>query len=349
MPRVYDMMLKRLKNPYELPILLSEASANDFVTAALGEIAASGKGVPIVGFDLEWKPTRKSPVALMQICIRSLNADDTPDFGCVLRVLRAGAITGSLRTMLEDPRILKLGVGIHQDAKRLLRDTGVGMRGWVDLARLVSREKIFCKKSLGGVVQGVLGFDLPKNPDVRCSDWEAEKLNAAQIIYAAADAAVAVDVFESLSQRREAKHNFSADGLLHWVRDIVEKPMQATGQQRKQSTNTSDRKNKILSRQEVERRAARSGRLRSASCRLNTRFVRKRPLYENCKVLHPNGDFMFTCSRRKINFYLEKNLAVVVGEYKSDSPVTIRLTFTPKGRGKNGSREGVARRDFNFI
>ena len=55
-------------------------------------------------------------------------------------------------------------------------------------------------------------------------------------------------------------------------------------------------------------------------------------IYGNCSVLHPDGTLMFRCDTDRIDWYLERNLAVVVNE----TPMTIQLTFTPRGKGHIG-------------
>jgi hypothetical protein len=57
---------------------------------------------------------------------------------------------------------------------------------------------------------------------------------------------------------------------------------------------------------------------------------RKVLIYDNCKVLNPNGDLMFRCLKKKINWYLKRNLAVVI----DNDPLTIQLNFVPKGKGE---------------
>lgn len=47
----------------------------------------------------------------------------------------------------------------------------------------------------------------------------------------------------------------------------------------------------------------------------------------NWEVYHPDGHHMFTCGDRRASWYLERDLAKPIGEYK------IKLTFTPKGHG----------------
>jgi exonuclease 3'-5' domain-containing protein 2 len=54
---------------------------------------------------------------------------------------------------------------------------------------------------------------------------------------------------------------------------------------------------------------------------------------ENWKVYHPNGRHMFTCGEKKATWYLERDLAKIIGEKK------IELTFDPKGNGFEDNEE----------
>lgn len=59
-------------------------------------------------------------------------------------------------------------------------------------------------------------------------------------------------------------------------------------------------------------------------------IISKKPMYGNYKVYHPKGHLMFYCSKKKYNWYLKRDLAIVLeGEEKS-----IQLTFNPKGDGE---------------
>jgi hypothetical protein len=55
----------------------------------------------------------------------------------------------------------------------------------------------------------------------------------------------------------------------------------------------------------------------------------KTPQYENCEVLSPEGQLMFRCCRKKALWYLDRNL----GKKIIDDPLTVQLTFVPKGAG----------------
>jgi hypothetical protein len=58
-------------------------------------------------------------------------------------------------------------------------------------------------------------------------------------------------------------------------------------------------------------------------------FTLKTPQYDNCKVLSPEGNLMFRCHKKKVYWYLDRDL----GELVNDNPLTIRLIFDPKGMG----------------
>lgn len=57
--------------------------------------------------------------------------------------------------------------------------------------------------------------------------------------------------------------------------------------------------------------------------------ISKKPMYGNYKVYHPKGHLMFYCDLKKFNWYLDRNLAVLL-----DEPKSIQLTFEPKGDGE---------------
>jgi hypothetical protein len=54
---------------------------------------------------------------------------------------------------------------------------------------------------------------------------------------------------------------------------------------------------------------------------------------ENWMVHHPNGRHMFTCGEKKAMWYLEKDLAKVIGNKK------IKFTFDPRGNGFEDNEE----------
>ncbi len=57
---------------------------------------------------------------------------------------------------------------------------------------------------------------------------------------------------------------------------------------------------------------------------------RKNLIYENCEVFSPKGELMFRCLKKRANWYLKRELAKKL----KDDPLSIQLTFTPKGKGE---------------
>ncbi len=66
----------------------------------------------------------------------------------------------------------------------------------------------------------------------------------------------------------------------------------------------------------------------------------KNAIYEGCQVLSPEGELMFRCRRKKAEWYLKKDLASRL----SDDPLTIQLSFVPKGPGRVGDPFHLQRR-----
>jgi len=56
--------------------------------------------------------------------------------------------------------------------------------------------------------------------------------------------------------------------------------------------------------------------------------ILKSNLYENNEVYHPNGNLMFYCKMKRVDWYLNKGLAEKIGHKK------YQLTFVPGGEGE---------------
>jgi len=59
------------------------------------------------------------------------------------------------------------------------------------------------------------------------------------------------------------------------------------------------------------------------------KFSLKRPIYENCKILAPDGEILCKWDKKKVQWYLERDLAELIKE----EPLTVKLKFEPSGRG----------------
>ncbi|KAI9832841.1 MAG: hypothetical protein M1826_001007 [Phylliscum demangeonii] len=173
---------------------------------------------PVVGFDLEWiaqaKSTDgiKSNISLIQLACEERVAlfhvgmfrQDVADDALSL-------VAPTLKTIMESPEIIKVGVNIKGDCTRLRNFLGIDSRGIVELShlhnlvRVASGEPGPLNKRLVALAQQTqehLGLPLWKGP-VRSSNW-MEVLDPQQIKYAASDAYAALHIYDVLEQKRLA-------------------------------------------------------------------------------------------------------------------------------------------------
>ena len=110
----------------------------------------------------------------------------------------------SLRSVLSDPKILKVGVGIRDDIKSLQRSGSFPPASFVDLQEYVKfygiEDKSFSK--LMGII-----YQVRISKKQRVTNWDAPVLTEAQIRYAATDAWGALKMYLKLSSlfKHEAK------------------------------------------------------------------------------------------------------------------------------------------------
>lgn len=176
------------------------------------------RGANVVGFDLEWErfkskageDSAKRCVSLMQLAAE----DKVALFH--LAVFRGGdsvaeMVPPSLRAMLEDPSVIKVGVNIGGDATRLRNVFGIEMQGNIELSHLYKLVKFGESQpekvnkglqSLAKQVEEVLHLPLAKGA-VRTSSW-SKRLNLQQIEYATSDAYAGLRLYYELERRRKA-------------------------------------------------------------------------------------------------------------------------------------------------
>ena len=148
------------------------------------------KNQDVLGFDTETKPSFKRgqvhQVALLQL--------STCDKAFIFRINKIG-LPNSLKRILADEQITKVGVAIRDDIKTLQKINTFTPKGFVELQDEVKGFGIqdFSLKKITGIV---LGFRISKSQ--RLSNWEATELTEAQLSYAATDAWVSCGIFNSL-------------------------------------------------------------------------------------------------------------------------------------------------------
>ncbi len=147
----------------------------------------------VLGFDLEWSPsahkssgTRKN-VSLVQLA----SASRIGLFHIAAFPLTDKLVAPSLKKVLEDPDVAKLGVSIKGDCRRCADHLGINVRGQFELSHLYRLVKYYKSGeydlinkrlvSLAMQVQDCLGLPLYKGSDVRESNW-AKKLKMDQVM-----------------------------------------------------------------------------------------------------------------------------------------------------------------------
>jgi len=142
----------------------------------------------VVGFDAEW--VGPNPPALIQIA--------TDHFTLLVRLcnIPPNAKLPKLRAFLKDPSILKAGVNVMYDAKRISRGYSMECKGCIDVRSLCGKKKR--NVSLAKLSKAYLSLELDKEVNITCSNWEAPVLTSRQIKYAALDAIVGYRLFVHL-------------------------------------------------------------------------------------------------------------------------------------------------------
>lgn len=172
---------------YEGPIILAEDQAA--MEAATSELSRER----ILGFDTESRPAFKKGenygVSLLQLA--GANA-------VYLFQLTRYEDLAPLFRLLEDPGIVKAGVAINDDIRKLneLRPFKAG--GFIEIADITQKSGIV-NTGLRSLTAFFLGFRISKRAQV--SNWARQKLTSAQIQYAATDAWTSRRLYECCQQR----------------------------------------------------------------------------------------------------------------------------------------------------
>jgi len=143
------------------------------------------------GFDTETRPSfrkgRVNKVALLQLATR--------EKAFIFRINKTG-IPDFVKDILEDPRLIKVGVAVHDDLKSLNHIRPMHAEGFVDLQQYVGRFNI-ADKGLKKLTANILGFRISKH--YQTSNWEEKVLSVPQLEYAATDAWVCYEIYRRLN------------------------------------------------------------------------------------------------------------------------------------------------------
>ncbi len=147
-------------------------------------------GHPVLGFDTETKPSFKKgkvyPTSIIQL--------STSDHAWLIRVSRLG-YPKRLLDILSNDQIIKVGSGLNDDIRRMRADFHFEPGGFLDLQQYVEAFRIG-EKGLKKLSAIVLGKRISKSQQV--SNWDANILTEAQLRYAATDAWICLEIYNTL-------------------------------------------------------------------------------------------------------------------------------------------------------
>ena len=151
----------------------------------------------VVGFDTETRPSFKAgvtnKVSLLQL--------STPE-ACYLFRLNRIRLDNRILKILTTKRIVKVGADVAGDMRSLHVLRSFREQGFVDLQQLAAGSGIE-EKSLRKLAAITLGLRVSKAQ--RLSNWEAATLTPQQMMYAAVDAWICIEILRRLERRGDDK------------------------------------------------------------------------------------------------------------------------------------------------
>ena len=173
-------------------------------------------GKKVLGFDIEWQPeTNRNSGAKKNVSLVQLASEDRIGLFHIALYPKEDIddlVAPTLRKIMEDPSVTKVGVAIKADCTRLRKFLKIECRGIFELSHLYKLVKFSSSKdfklinkrlvSLSTQVQEHLHLPMYKGDEVRSSDW-SQPLAMEQIVYAASDSYAGVQLFDTLEIKRK--------------------------------------------------------------------------------------------------------------------------------------------------
>lgn len=294
----------------------------------------------VLGLDSEWTTVQghRHKVALLQLAPNA-------NFSVLLRLCQfsdeASGLTlpQSLRDVLKDVKIIKVGVGVIDDARKLFQDYGIDVWGCLDLRHALGylpELGHFPKAGLRTLSEALLGVSPDKSWRLRCSNWEADVLTDDQIRYAADDALLSVQIFDQMIRNRltfscyqPGWYSKLKSDTIAVCREAVDIPFQNRSKAPSPFKTTNP---EVVSKK--------------LGC-YGSYMTRKTPLYDNCVLQAPDGEPLCTCDYKKAVWYIEKDLGKVISE--PGKPLVVRLNFEPSNRPVLDSQYYIQAKDNNCV
>lgn len=155
--------------------------------------------VRVLGFDTESRPSFRKGDNFPPTVVQFADAEDA----YIFQIGRLGGLDG-IRPLLENPDILKVGVALHDDVKRL-KEVGDFKPGGITEIADLSKALGIENTGLRSLVALFLERRISKGAQV--SNWARRTLSQGQINYAATDAWISRELYMKLVEVTENVRN----------------------------------------------------------------------------------------------------------------------------------------------
>ena len=152
-------------------------------------------GEAVIGLDTETRPSFKKGVH-HDVSLIQLSTADT----CFLIRLNRVKMPDSLVALLENKKIVKVGISLHDDYQALSKRKKFKPEGFFDLQKFVKEFGIE-EMSLQKIYAIVFGQRISKSQQL--SNWENDVLTDKQKLYAATDAWACLKLYNQLKQTKQ--------------------------------------------------------------------------------------------------------------------------------------------------
>ena len=118
---------------------------------------------------------------------------------CLVAHLVSGDVcaSGALADVLSDPSVVKVGVGLDDDAVELYNiDSRMKLSGRLDIGGPRKGRRIALREVAHRCIGGPIA---PKAKKIACSNWAMRRLQSKQLAYAARDAWLGAAIFDALA------------------------------------------------------------------------------------------------------------------------------------------------------
>ena len=146
----------------------------------------------VIGIDTETRPSFKKGIQ-HQVSLIQLSTADT----CFLIRLNKVGIPDSLKELLENENIAKVGISLHDDYQALNKRKRFKAGNFIDLQKCVGKFGIE-EMSLQKIFAIIFGQRISKSQQL--TNWENDVLTDKQKIYAATDAWACLKIYNKLEQ-----------------------------------------------------------------------------------------------------------------------------------------------------